>query len=87
MFDPLLGRPHLPGADNISEIQTVKVTLIFRKKNPNIGIPIAWYKARIPVLPRKSMREGASSLFGPGEQLIAGTNFGQIWGFRRFWTP
>ena len=27
-----------------------------------IGIPIAWYKARIPAFPRKSIREGASSL-------------------------
>ena len=32
----------------------------------DFGIPIAWYKARILVFPRKSIREGASSLFGPG---------------------
>ena len=33
-----------------------------------LGIPIAWYEARIPVFPRKSIREGASSLFGPGPE-------------------
>ena len=33
-----------------------------------LGIPIAWYKARIPGFPRKSTREGASSLFGPGPE-------------------
>ena len=36
--------------------------------DPKIGIPFAWYKARIPVFPRKSTREGASSLFGPGPE-------------------
>ena len=33
-----------------------------------LGIPIAWYKARIPGFPRKSTREGASSLFGRGPE-------------------
>ena len=33
-----------------------------------LGIPIAWYKARIPGFPRKSIREGASSLFGRGPE-------------------
>ena len=31
-------------------------------------IPIAWYKARIPVFLRKSIREGASGLCGPGRR-------------------
>ena len=34
-----------------------------------LGIPIAWYKARIPVFPRKSIREGASSLSGRGRRV------------------
>ena len=37
---------------------------IFRRLTPCLAIPIAWYKAPIPVFPRKSIREGASGLFG-----------------------
>ena len=33
-----------------------------------LGIPIAWYKARIPKFSRKSIREGARSLFGRGPE-------------------
>ena len=33
-----------------------------------VGIPIAWYKARIPGFPRKSIRERASSVFGLGPE-------------------
>ena len=29
-----------------------------------LGIPIAWYKARVLGFPQKSIAEGASSLFG-----------------------
>ena len=36
--------------------------------HPKIGIPIAWYKSRIPGFPQKSIREGASSLFGRGPE-------------------
>ena len=32
----------------------------------SLGIPIAWYKARLPGFPRKSMTEGASSLVWQG---------------------
>ena len=32
------------------------------------GIPIAWCKARVPELPRKSIREGASSFFRRGKE-------------------
>ena len=35
------------------------------KRTSFLGIPIVWYKARIPGFPRKSIREGASSPFGP----------------------
>ena len=41
---------------------------ICRRKTPNIGIPIAWYEAQIRGFPRKSIREGASSLFGQGPE-------------------
>ena len=43
-------------------------TQIYYQMLSMFGIPIAWYKARIPVFPRKSTREGASSLFGPGPE-------------------
>ena len=33
-----------------------------------VEIPFAWCKARIPGFPRKSIREGASSLFGRGPE-------------------
>ena len=33
-----------------------------------IGIAIAWYKARIAGFPQKSIREGASSLIGQGQE-------------------
>ena len=39
-----------------------------RKMPLKLGIPIAWYNARIPEFPRKSIREGASSLFGRGPE-------------------
>ena len=35
---------------------------------PFLGIPIAWYEARISGFPRKSLREGASSLLGRGPE-------------------
>ena len=34
------------------------------RRLPKTSIPIAWYKARIPGFPWKSIREGTSSLFG-----------------------
>ena len=34
----------------------------------SLGIPIAWYKARIHGFPRKSIKEGASSLFRRGPE-------------------
>ena len=37
-------------------------------QRPMNWVPIAWYKARIPGFPRKSIRDGASSLFGRGPE-------------------
>ena len=61
------------------------------------GTPIAWYKARIPGFARKSIREGASSLFGRGPerpknvscsratQTCTSATLGLPWSKRLFW--
>ena len=45
---------------------TALTCFIFR---PSFWIPIAWYKARIPGLPRYSIREGANNYFEKGPVL------------------